>query len=98
MAKLKGFDSTEFDKWLADRPQVIKDLAKRFPPNVLYQMKDTGHRVFVRGYSEDGTLIVHIGGQLNRVMFERDVFGVPPEKLEECDFPPEDEPVGALDA
>lgn len=96
MAKLDGFDMDGFDKWLETRPQVIKDLAKRFPPNVLYRIKDTGHRVFVRGYDEDGTLIMHVGSEFNRITFAHDMSGVPPEDLEECDFPPDDEPVGAL--
>ena len=81
-------------KWAAKRPPVIKALAERFDPWTLYRMGED--RVFVRGFSDDGTLTVAVTRHFNLVLFDRDVFGVPPDKLTECDLPGEDEPLGAL--
>ena len=39
---------------------------------------------------------MYVGSEFNRITFARNVFNVSPEDLEECDFPPDDEPVGAL--
>ena len=43
------------------------------------------------------TLKVTVSGQFNAVAFERQVFGIKPEDLEECDLPPANMPVGSLD-
>lgn len=84
-------------EWLAERPQVIKDLVKRVPPDRLYLLKSTNHRIFVYSYSEDGTVTVAVMGKYNFLPFERRVFGIKPEELEECDLPGPDDPVGSLD-
>lgn len=84
-------------EWLAERPQAIKDLVAKLPPDRLYRLKTTGHRVFLYAYSEDGTVTVAVTGQFNALPFERRVFGIAPEDLEECDLPDPDEPVGSLD-
>ncbi len=96
MAKFEDFDMAAFREWLADRPTIIKELGLKCPPDRLYRFKHSGTRLTVRGYQEDGTLIINVSGQYNRIMFERDVFGVPPEDIEECDFPPEDEEIGVV--
>ena len=88
---------TEWDKWLKDRPEVIKNLAERFPPNKLYRLHDSGHRVMIYSYGEDETLTVVVSGKYNLVAFERRVFGIKPYNLSECDFPSPDEPVGSMD-
>ena len=46
--------------------------------------------------SEDGTLTVNITGEYNFVTFDRQVFGIKPEDLEECDLPGKGEPVGTV--
>ena len=81
-------------KWLKTRPRVIRDLAKRLPPNLLYRLKGTGQRATIYSYNENGTLTVSITGQYNLIDFEREVFGIPPEELEECSLPTEDEELG----
>jgi len=48
------------------------------------------------GYGDDGTIIVTVSGKYNFVMFERNVFGIKPEDLEECDLPSEGEKVGTV--
>jgi hypothetical protein len=96
MAKVAEMNEAAMAEWLEERPQVIKDMATRHPPNLLYRMKSTGHRVTLYSYSEDGTVSVIVSGRYNLLTFERKVFGVNPDDLEECDFPPSDEPVGAM--
>lgn len=96
MAKIHEWDQAEWDRWVAERPPVVQELCRRFPPNTLYRMKSTGERVTMLGYNEKGTVTVAVSGQYNQVVFERNVFGVPPDDLEECDFPGPDEPLGTL--
>ena len=92
MAKL--FDlPEEFTQWIVERPQ-IKDIFESHPPNLLYKMLDTGHRVTIETYNDNQTVTVAITGEFNLVAFERDVFGVLPSNLEECAEPEEDEEVG----
>ena len=42
------------------------------------------------------TLKVQVNARYNFVAFERNVFGVDPEDLEECDLPAEADPVGSV--
>lgn len=96
MAKIPGIeiDEVNFTEWLAERPEVVKQLAAQFRPDRLYLLKTTGHRVTIAGYNEGNTLIVNVTGEFNKIMFDRQVFGIPPEDLEECDLPAEDEELG----
>jgi hypothetical protein len=87
-------------EFVGSRPPAVRAIAERFEPWRLYRMKSTGHRVTVHSFSEpDGvgrvTLTVNVLGTFNLVEFERQVFGVEPEDLEECELPGENEPVGA---
>jgi hypothetical protein len=82
-------------KWVDSRPKVIQDLAERIPPNRLYLLKSSGHRVIPYSYSEDGTLTVAVLAEYNAVAFERRVFGISPDDLEECDLPEPGEILGS---
>ena len=88
----------EWGKWVSDRPDDVRRVAERFNPWTLYRMKSTGQRVSVYSYGEqeDGetTLTVNITGDYNRVAFNRQVFGINPNDLEECDLPDKAELVG----
>ena len=83
----------DWKKWVAKRPPVVKALGERFDPWTLYRL-DGGDRVFVVSFCEDGTLTVAVTRHFNLVLFERQVFGIKPESLVECDLPDEDEPLG----
>ena len=96
MAKIDGFDEAAFAEWLKTRPRVIRAMAKQCPPNLLYRMKSTGHRATLYSYSENRTVTVDIDGTYNALMFDRRVFGIDIDDLEECDFPASDVPVGTL--
>lgn len=85
-----------WDEWVKAQPtQILQDLARRFPPYCLYRMKSTRHRVTIKGYSDNRTLIVGVSGTYNAVMFNRIVHGVTPIDLEECDLPSPSEHLGA---
>lgn len=84
-----------FWAWIATRPKVIRDMAAKVDPWTLYMMGDTGHRATLHGYMEDGTVIVSITGEFNRIPFGRRVFGVDPNELVECGLPSPDEVLGA---
>lgn len=96
MAKFVELDQDEWGKWLQERPPEIREMCRKFPPNLLYRMEETGHRVTIHSYSEDGTVTVNVDGDFNSVMFDRQVFGVSPESLKECDLPGDQERVGTV--
>lgn len=43
-------------KWLEGRPQIIQELARKFPPGTT--LKSHGETMFVVAYNEDGSLSV----------------------------------------
>ena len=89
MAVVREIDKAELNKWLEGRPPIIQDLCKKFPPDRLYLYKPTNHRVTLYSYSEDGTMTIVVSGDYNAVVFPRQVFGIKPEDLVECDLPGE---------
>lgn len=95
MAKVREMNQEAWDEWVSSRPKSVQKLCRRLPGDRLYQMKSTGHRVTIYSYAEDGTVTVDVTGKYNALTFERQVFGVKPEDLEECELPAADEPLGA---
>jgi hypothetical protein len=85
--------TAEWERWLADHPEV-SELARRMPPNLMYRHKPTGQRVVIESYSEGGTVRMLVCGLYNAVVFDRSVFGVPADDLEECELPLPGEPLG----
>ena len=83
-------------QWVSERPQIIQDVASRFEPWSLYLMKETGQRVTLVSFSEDGTLTVCVSGEFNLVMHERNVFGINPDDLEPCELPAKGEALGSV--
>ena len=84
----------EMDEWIVSKPPIIRDMFRNFPADRLYRLKTTDHRCTILGYSEDGTMTVNITGEYNYVVFDRNVFGIKPENLKECDLPDPDEKLG----
>src|SRR3972149_9607324 len=94
-------DRAAFDRWVASRPLCIQELIAKLPPDRLYRFnRGNGERVLIHSYHEmgDGSceLRVEVLGEYNLIAFERNVFGVRPEHLVECDLPDPDELVGVL--
>jgi hypothetical protein len=96
MAKIAVIDEKGWNDWVATRPPEVQELCRRLPPDRLYRMKSTGQRVTLLSYSENGTVRVSVSGDYNFVTFERQVFGVNADDLEECDLPGPSELTGAL--
>lgn len=96
MARVVEIDHAEFERWLAGRPAVIREMAAKRPPGVLYRMKSTGQRVTIYSYNENGTMTVEVLGRYNLVSHERRVFGIALADLEECDLPSPRDLVGAM--
>lgn len=90
----------EWKKWVAKRPPHVRAVAEKFDPWTLYRMRSTGHRVTLVSFGEAPdktvTLTVAVLGRFNATAFERQVFGIDPADLTECDLPAPDEPVGAI--
>lgn len=87
----------EWEEWLADKDDNIRQMAAKKPPELLYRMKSTGKRVIIYAYGEDGTATVIVSSDYNLVAMNRICFGVKLDDLEECDLPGPDEKVGFLD-
>jgi hypothetical protein len=89
-----------YQEWIAGCPAEVRELIRQFDPWTLYRMKSTGHRVTILSFDEleDGSLKlrVNVSSQYNRVIHERNVFGVDSADLEPCDLPGPDEPVGII--
>jgi hypothetical protein len=90
---------TAWKEWVAERPQGIKDMITehQFDPWTLYRLKSTNQRVYMVSLYEGGTVKVGVSGEFNLVTHERDVFGIDPADLEECDLPSDDERLGSLE-
>ena len=100
MARIMEFDEVqqqEFDAWVAARPPQIQAMIQNHPPDRLYRNKayQGTQRVVITAYHEDDTLSVAVLGMYNCCAYERNVFGVKPSDLEECDLPAEGELLGA---
>jgi hypothetical protein len=87
MAKIAEIDQTAWAEWVATRPECVRVLCEKLPPDRLYRMKSTGQRVTLHSYSENNTVTVDISGEYNFLTFDRQVFGIDPDDLEECDIP-----------
>ena len=97
MAIVRPIEDTEgWAKWVAERPACVQELIAKLPPDRLYRLHGSGHRVTIYSYCEDGTVSVTVSGEFNFVVFERNVFGVKPEDLTECDLPSPEELTGAM--
>jgi hypothetical protein len=88
----------EYEKMFEILPTNQQEVIKKFPPWKLYRLKSTNQRVEILtiGTDKDNTVKfrVDISGKYNMILFDRQVFGIDPDDLEECDLP--DEPVGTL--
>ena len=76
-----------FEEWIADRPQIIKDLAKKLPPWDRYELRQTGQHCSLVSYSENNTVTIRVDGHrepnldaVNKVM-PITVFGIRPDDL-----------------
>ena len=96
MAKCREMNQTAWDEWISTKPPVIQEMCALLPPDRLYLLKTSGRRVTLTSYAENRTVTVAVTGEYNALMFEREVFGIKPENLEECDLPADGELLGVI--
>ena len=96
MAVTQELDAKYWEEQLELMPDKVAELARQFPPNRLYKLHPTGQRVEVVCWGEDQSVAIFLSGEYHLLTFERIVFGVMPEYLEECDLPGPEEVTGAL--
>lgn len=96
MAIARPIDEVAFNEWVDTRPPIIQEMCRKWRPDILYRMGENGNRVLIESWSEDGTVTVSVSGEFNAVMFDRNVFGVDPNSLVECDLPEEGEILGSV--
>ncbi len=91
---LKEIDA-QLANWLAECPQLVKDLAAKYHPNAVYRLKATAQKDVMSAdqmcvlvaYCNDGTVSIRIfNPQL--CVFIPGIFGIDPTHLEECDVNP----------
>lgn len=82
---MEDFDEAAWQKWVAERPPVVRAIAERLRPDMLYQLRTTGQRVTLESINEGGTITVGVYVQFNPGMLPPNlaVFGVDPNDLEE---------------
>lgn len=95
-------NEASYEAWVSKLPEVVQSVARRFRPWKLYRLKTTGQRVTVYAFGEPSeagksvSLTVIVSARYNLLTFERQVFGIDPDDLEECELPGPDEPVGVV--
>jgi len=96
MAILRELDERIFNQWVKCRPLSVQKLIKKRPPNLLYRMRCSRHRVEIVEYCEDDTVIVSITGKYNCIAYDRNLDGIKAADLVECDLPGPNEELGTL--
>lgn len=99
MALLENYTADELkalNKWIKQLPKSCRKIAEKYPPTKLYFDKSCKLRVVIISYYENGTVGTSVLGKYNLITFERNVFGVQPGDLSECDLPSPNEKVGVL--
>ena len=83
MAKIAELiDQAGWEEWVSTRPPIVQELCRKYPPDRLYLLNPSGQRVTIVSYSEDGSVTVNVSG----LFLDREVFGIDPNDLEECDL------------
>ena len=84
-------NKAEFNEWLKDKPQSIKDLGDKLKPWAKYRVKVTGQRCIIKSYDENGTVMVAVTGHDDEFLDMKylaqpiRVCGVKPDELELID-------------
>jgi hypothetical protein len=81
--KIGELEEPAYSEWLAECPECIREMAAKWPLNVLWLLKPTGQRGAITSYAENGTVTVAFPWGLNLSGVE--VFGIDPNDLVECD-------------
>lgn len=94
MAELFPIPDDIWQGFLKSLPDNVREIAIKYPQNVLYKLKGGELKVYISKYHEKGTLTVMATGDYNYVPVAQEIYNVPPEALEETDLPGPDEKLG----
>ena len=85
MVKVRELNE-EWFSWVKTRPPIIQEMCKKYPPDRLYRLKNSGHTVELCSYCEDETMTVAVLDKWNDdLSFERQVFGISQDDLIEVE-------------
>jgi hypothetical protein len=94
LTKIEGWTAKEKKEWndkVKAHPKHVRDVASKLDPWKLYRLRSTGQRVIIIGFNESEnkeiTVRVWVNAKYNTSPFERNVFGIDPNDIEECDLP-----------
>lgn len=80
MTELESMEK-DWAMWASDRPQIVKDIADRLRPWLIYRLISTHQRCQLNSISENGTVTVNIlHPQENIALYQ--VFGINPDDLQ----------------
>lgn len=79
----------EWQAWLAERPEKVREVAEAYPPWGDYFMPKTEQNAVIQHYDEheDGSVTLFIVVWRDWLPLPHGVFGVPPEDLVRRDLP-----------
>jgi hypothetical protein len=87
-----------YEIWLETLSINEREVMKKYKVWKLYKLKSTNQKITIYSVylndNDEVKLTVIVSSKYNLISFERQVFGIDPEDLEECDLPTE--PVGAI--
>ena len=89
MAQIYELIEPAWSDYIATRLENVEELARQYPPNLLYRLRNSGVRCTIIGYGDDLRLRVHVGFSYNLLAFERHLAGIAATDLEECELPQE---------
>lgn len=76
--------------WLNTMPEHIKEMVKKYDldPQFLYQIKKTGQKGTLTGFTKEGNISINIAKRFNPEMLfpGRTIDGFKPEEIERCNF------------
>ena len=71
----------DWNKWLEDKPEIVREIGAKINPLSRYRIKETGQGCRLRSIFEDGTLSVFVGGPDDGFIYV--VFGLSVDDIEE---------------
>lgn len=81
------WNSKEFLSWFDERPAIIQEMVRRFPPNKPYRVQGGRWPGFIYCWSEAKDGVVTMTVTILEPGFGRRVFGLSPDDLEEWEGP-----------
>ena len=82
LMKMTAEGRNAFELWAAGRPEVVRQLIDRWPPDQLYRNTETDQVMAIQGYNEDGTVRALVVPECNGpITGGSSVFGIDPGEL-----------------